>query len=274
MNRTISKAVIPAAGFGTRMLPATKCIPKEMLPVDGRPVIQHIVEELVDAGITDILIIIRKGKEVIKDHFTRDITLEKRIQSNYPVIADGLRKLADLANFRFIYQDEMKGLGDAISYAENFVGAEPFCIALGDTLIKSQTETSSSQSLIDNYHILGKSIVAVEKVAPRFRDRYGMLVQSASIGQKLYQAKKWVEKPGIDQTDSNLAIASRYVFTAHIFDELRLISSGYNGEIQITDAMDRLTQSEGMYAFELSGTRYDIGNKEGFAKAILDYQKG
>lgn len=274
MSRSISKAVIPAAGFGTRMLPATKCIPKEMLPVDGRPVIQHIVEELVDAGITDILIIIREGKEVIKNHFTRDIALEKRIHLKYPAIAEGLRKLVNQANFRFIYQDEMRGLGDAISYAEDFVGAEAFCVALGDTLIKSHTDTSPSQSLIDNYHNLGKSIVVVEKVAPRFRDRFGMLVQSTSIGDHLYKAIRWVEKPGIDQTDSTLAIASRYVFTPEIFDELRSTSSGYNGEIQITDAMDGLTQSQGMYAFELSGTRYDIGNKEGFAKAILDYQNG
>jgi len=263
--------VIPAAGFGTRMLPATKSIPKELLPVDGKPVIQHIVEELVEAGIEDILIILRKGKEIIKEHFQKDQALIDRISAKYPDIAQQIIELSEMANLSYVYQDEMRGLGDAVMYAAEFVGDEAFCLATGDTLIRTDDQISVSRRLATHYRELGKSIVAVEEVEPRFKSRYGILVDSHHVDGDLYQAKKWVEKPAITDTDSNLAIASRYILTSEIFEILRSTKPGYNGELQITDAMDKLTSQDTMYAYCFSGVRYDIGSKEGFAKAIKDY---
>ncbi len=264
----INKAVIPAAGFGTRFLPATKSQPKEMLPIVDTPTIQHVVEEAVASGITDVLMIIGKGKRAIEEHFDRSFELEDqlRIKENFEKL-ESIRSITRLADIHFIWQKEMNGLGDAIRYAANHVNGEPFAVLLGDTVIESRGEPVTRQ-LIDVYDKYRNPVVALEEVEASQVSRYG-IVGGVEVKKRLYRIEKLIEKPSADRAPSRLAIASRYILTPDIFEKLRHSKPGLNEEIQLTDAMAELSRSRKMYGLQFEGKRYDIGNKFDFLKTNI-----
>lgn len=266
----IRKAVIPAAGYGTRFLPITKSQPKEMIPIVDTPVIQYVVEEAVASGITDILMIIGKGKRAIEEHFDRSPLLEETLleKGNFDML-EKIRKISDLANIHFVWQKEMNGLGDAIRLARYHVNNEPFAILLGDTLVQSEGSPVTRQ-LIDVYERFNSSVVALEEVNPDLIHRYGV-ISGTPVGENIFRADDWIEKPSPAEAPSNLAIASRYVFTPEIFDYLENILPGKNNEIQLTDAMRLMVRHHPMYGMVFRGKRYDIGNKLGFLKTNLIY---
>ena len=266
----IKKAVIPAAGYGTRFLPITKSQPKEMIPIVDTPVIQYVVEEAVASGITDILMIIGKGKRAIEEHFDRSPILEETIleKGNFDML-EKIRKISDLANIHFVWQKEMNGLGDAIRLARYHVNNEPFAILLGDTLVKSEGKPVTRQ-LIDVYEQYGSSVVALEKVKPEMIHRYGV-IDGTPVDAQVLKATDWIEKPNPSEAPSNLAIASRYIFTPEIFDYLEHILPGKNNEIQLTDAMRLMVKKYPMYGLIFNGKRFDIGNKLGFLKTNILY---
>ncbi|HNU76756.1 MAG: UTP--glucose-1-phosphate uridylyltransferase GalU [Prolixibacteraceae bacterium] len=266
----IKKAVIPAAGYGTRFLPITKSQPKEMIPIVDTPVIQYVVEEAVASGITDILMIIGKGKRAIEEHFDRSPILEETLleKGNFDML-EKIRKISDLANIHFVWQKEMNGLGDAIRLARYHVNNEPFAILLGDTLVKSEGKPVTRQ-LIDVYEQYGSSVVALEKVKPEMIHRYGV-IDGTPVDAQVLKATDWIEKPNPSEAPSNLAIASRYIFTPEIFDYLEHILPGKNNEIQLTDAMRLMVKKYPMYGLIFNGKRFDIGNKLGFLKTNILY---
>ncbi|HPV18908.1 MAG TPA: UTP--glucose-1-phosphate uridylyltransferase GalU [Prolixibacteraceae bacterium] len=266
----IKKAVIPAAGYGTRFLPITKSQPKEMIPIVDTPVIQYVVEEAVASGITDILMIIGKGKRAIEEHFDRSPILEETLleKGNFDML-EKIRKISDLANIHFVWQKEMNGLGDAIRLARYHVNNEPFAILLGDTLVKSEGKPVTRQ-LIDVYEQYGSSVVALEKVKPEMIHRYGV-IDGTPVDAQVLKATDWIEKPNPSEAPSNLAIASRYIFTPEIFDYLEHILPGKNNEIQLTDAMRLMVKKYPMYGLIFNGKRFDIGNKLGFLKTNIQY---
>jgi UTP--glucose-1-phosphate uridylyltransferase len=266
----IKKAVIPAAGYGTRFLPITKSQPKEMIPIVDTPVIQYVVEEAVASGITDILMIIGKGKRAIEEHFDRSLFLEESlIEKNNFEMLEKIRKISNLANIHFVWQKEMNGLGDAIRYARYHVNNEPFAILLGDTLVKSDEEPVTKQ-LIRVFEQYRSSVVALEEVKPELIGRYGV-IDGTQVSEKVFAAKDWIEKPSPEEAPSNLAIASRYIFTPEIFDYLEKVLPGKNNEIQLTDAMRMMVKNHPMYGMVFKGKRYDIGNKLGFLKTNIIY---
>jgi len=266
----IKKAVIPAAGYGTRFLPITKSQPKEMIPIVDTPVIQYVVEEAVASGITDILMIIGKGKRAIEEHFDRSLFLEETlIEKNNFDMLEKIRSISNLANIHFVWQKEMNGLGDAIRYARYHVNNEPFAILLGDTLVKSEEEPVTRQ-LIRVYEQYGGSVVALEQVKPELIGRYGV-IEGLPVSDKVYEASDWIEKPSPAEAPSNLAIASRYILTHAIFDYLERVLPGKNNEIQLTDAMRMMVKNHRMYGLVFNGKRYDIGNKLGFLKTNIIY---
>ena len=266
----IKKAVIPAAGFGTRFLPATKSQPKEMIPIIDTPVIQYVVEEAVASGITDILMIIGKGKRAIEEHFDRSPILEESLLKKQNLkMLDKIRSISNLANIHFIWQKEMNGLGDAILHARYHVNNEPFVILLGDTVVQSEDGPVTKQ-LIDVYNKHKGSVIALEEVKPELVSRYG-IVDCKAVSKKVVKAKGWIEKPSIEEAPSNLAIASRYLFTPEIFDYLEKTTPGKNNEIQLTDAMSEMVKSYPMYGMKFNGKRYDIGNKMGFLKTNIEF---
>ena len=266
----IKKVVIPAAGYGTRFLPITKSQPKEMIPIVDTPVIQYVVEEAVASGITDILMIIGKGKRAIEEHFDRSLFLEETlIEKNNFDMLEKIRNISNLANIHFVWQKEMNGLGDAIRYARYHVNNEPFAILLGDTLVKSEEEPVTRQ-LIRVYEQYGGSVVALEQVKPELIGRYGV-IEGLPVSDKVYEASDWIEKPSPAEAPSNLAIASRYIFTPAIFDYLERVLPGKNNEIQLTDAMRMMVKNHRMYGLVFNGKRYDIGNKLGFLKTNIIY---
>ncbi len=266
----IKKAVIPAAGYGTRFLPLTKSQPKEMIPIVDTPVIQYVVEEAVSSGITDILMIIGKGKRAIEEHFDRNAILEEslREKQKYEML-EKIQNISKLANIHFVWQKEMNGLGDAIRYAKYHVGKEPFAVLLGDTLVQSNG-TPVTKQLIDVYEKYQGSVVALEEVDPDLVHKYGV-IDGVKLDEKTYQAKDWVEKPAKEERPSELVIASRYIFTPQIFEFLDTAKPGKNDEIQLTDAMRELVKTQNMYGLKFEGKRYDIGNKLGFLKTNLIY---
>lgn len=269
-KKAVKKAVIPAAGFGTRFLPATKSQPKEMLPIVDTPTIQYVVEEAVAAGITDILMIIGKGKRAIEEHFDRNFELEQRLaEKNKREELEAIRSAAELADIHFVWQKELNGLGDAVNYARHHVGNEPFVVMLGDTLIESDG-VPVTQQLINVYQRYNESVVAVESVAPELVSRYGV-ISGQEIQPSIFLLDDFVEKPPVDQAPSNLAIASRYVFTPEIFDHLAQVKPGLNNEIQLTDAMRLMVKEKAMYALRFDGQRHDIGNKLDFIKTNVHY---
>ncbi len=266
----IKKAVIPAAGFGTRFLPVTKSQPKEMLPIVDTPTIQYVVEEAVSSGITDILMIIGKGKRAIEEHFDRNLELEQQLENQGRT--EDLRKIKDitrLADIHFIWQKELSGLGDAIRYARNHVNNEPFVVLLGDTLIESEDKPITRQ-LIEVFEDYQKSIVALENVDPAAVSRYG-IIDGQLMQDRVYKISKFIEKPSIDEAPSTLAIASRYIFTPEIFKYLERVRPGVHNEIQLTDAMQMMLMEHDMYGLQFDGRRHDIGNKLDFLKTNVWY---
>ncbi len=260
----IRKAVIPAAGFGTRFLPAAKSQPKEMLPIVDTPTIQYVVEEAVASGITDILMIIGRGKRAIEEHFDRNFDLESELEeSGKRAELDAIRRISNLANVHFVWQKEMNGLGDAVSYARCHIGNEPFALLLGDTIVESDTPvTRQLMKIFERYR---ESVVALEEVERSKVSRYGVIAGSL-VSKNLYMIEDFIEKPRVEEAPSNLAIAGRYVFTPDIFDCIARVSRGKNNEIQLTDAMRLMVKSSAMYGVRFKGARYDIGNKMDFIK--------
>lgn len=266
----IKKAVIPAAGWGTRFLPITKSQPKEMIPIVDTPVIQYVVEEAVASGITDILMIIGKGKRAIEEHFDRSPELEESlVAKNQLEILEKIKNISKMANIHFVWQKEMNGLGDAIRYAKYHVGNEPFAVLLGDTLISGEGEPITKQ-LIDVYKKYRNSVVALEEVPRSKVHRYGV-IQGKMLEGNVMIAEDFIEKPSIEEAPSNLAIASRYIFTHEIFDFLEKTKPGKNNEIQLTDAMRAMVKKHAMYGLKFNGVRYDIGNKLDFIKTNVIY---
>lgn len=258
------KAVIPAAGFGTRFLPITKAQPKEMLPIVDRPVIHYVVEEAVQAGITDILVVTGKGKRAIEDYFDRNFELEEELAaSKKKGELRAMRRLADMANVHYIRQKELNGLGDAVMHARLHVGNEPFVVLLGDTLVESHEPVLKQMlGLYDRYQ---ESVVALEQVPREKVSRYGV-ISGRAVEDGLFLIDGFVEKPKPEKAPSNLAVAGRYVFTPEIFDHIARTPPGRNGEIQLTDAMRAMVKQRAMYGLRFEGTRYDIGNKLDFLK--------
>jgi len=265
----IKKAVIPAAGLGTRFLPATKAQPKEMLPIIDTPVIQYVVQECVDSGIEDILIISGKGKRSIEDHFDRNFELEARIQEqDDESLYHQLRHIEDMANIHFIRQKELNGLGDAIYHARFHCGDEPFAVLLGDTVINSVIPVT--QQLIDAYAQYHQCIIAVERVPHDKVSRYG-IVGGTQLNDSIMQLSELVEKPDRDHAPSNLAIAGRYILTPQIFKAIERTERGKSNEIQLTDALRLLMKQENITASVIEGKRYDIGNKLDFLKTTVEF---
>lgn len=266
----IKKAVIPAAGFGTRFLPITKSQPKEMIPIVDTPTIQYVVEEAVNSGITDILMIIGKGKRAIEEHFDRSFELENMLLEKKKMKElEKIRNITRIANIHFVWQKEMNGLGDAISYARYHVGKEPFAVLLGDTVIDGKGKPITKQ-LIDIYEKYKSSVVALEEVEPVKVSRYG-IIDGSPMEKNVYLARDFVEKPDPAHAPSRLAIASRYIFTPEIFNYLETTQRGVNNEIQLTDAMRAMVKEHAMYGFKFDGKRYDIGNMLGFIKTNIEF---
>ncbi len=265
----IRKAVIPAAGFGTRFLPATKSQPKEMLPIVDTPTIQYVVEEAVAAGIRDILMVIGKGKRAIEEHFDRNFELEAELAGkSRNAELESIRHISSMANIHFVWQKELRGLGDAVLCARDHVGKEPFAVLLGDTLIDATPGVTGQ--LIKVFGRYGESVVGLEEVPKAKVSRYGIMA-GKPIDHGVYLIEDLVEKPKVEEAPSNLAIAGRYVLTPDIFDLLDSQAPGKNNEIQLTDAMRRLVRTRAMYGLRFKGTRYDIGNKLDFVKTNLVY---
>lgn len=265
----VKKAIIPAAGLGTRFLPATKAQPKEMLPIVDKPTIQYIIEEAVASGIEEILIITGRNKRAIEDHFDKSIELEYQLQQNGKEdVLKMVQDISNLANIYYIRQKEPKGLGHAISCAKTFVGNEPFAVMLGDDVVDS--DVPCLKQLIDCYSEYGTSILGVQEVPGSEVYKYG-IVDGDAIDDRVYKVKDVIEKPNADQAPSNIAILGRYIITPRIFDILENTKPGKGGEIQLTDALKTLIEEEDMYAYKFQGRRYDVGDKEGFLEATVEY---
>lgn len=265
----VRKAVIPAAGLGTRFLPATKAQPKEMLPIIDMPTIQYVVQEAVDSGIDDILIISGKGKRAIEDHFDRNFELEARLGNNNDrALYNEIRHIADMANIHFIRQKELNGLGDAIYQARLHTGNEPFAVLLGDTIVDSVIPVT--QQLIDVYNQYRTTIIAVEPVPAEKVSRYG-IIGGKMISDSIWEVTELVEKPDPERSPSNLAIAGRYILTPEIYKAIEQTPPGKNNEIQLTDAMRLMLRRESIYANIIEGKRYDIGNKLDYLKTTVEF---
>ncbi len=264
----ITKAVIPAAGFGTRMLPATKAMPKEMYPIIDKPTIQYIVEEAVRSGITDILIVTGRGKGVIEDHFDKNPELERTLaEKQKNEILDSVSKVSSLANIYFIRQKEIKGLGHAVLCAESFVGNEPFAVLSGDDVIHADEPVCLQ--LIKAYEKFGISVLGAKEMPREEIGKYGSL-KVKNIEKNYYMCTDMIEKPSPDKIMSLFSILGRYILTPDIFGILKNTLPGAGGEIQLTDAMKVLAQSEGIIAVDFEGKRYDMGNKLGAVEAIVE----
>ncbi len=265
----VKKAVIPAAGLGTRFLPATKAQPKEMLPIIDTPTIQYVVQEAVDAGIDDILIISGKGKRTIEDHFDRNFELESRLaEKEDESFYNEIIRIADMANIHFIRQKEMNGLGDAIYHARHHVGNEPFAVLLGDTVVDSVIPVT--QQLIDTYEQYRSTVIGVEVVPKDKVSRYG-IAGGKKLDDKIMEVSELVEKPSTENAPSNLAIAGRYILTPEIFSAIEQTPKGKGNEIQLTDALHLLMKRETIIANTIEGRRYDIGNKLDFLKTTVEF---
>lgn len=267
----IRKAVIPAAGFGTRLLPATKSQPKEMLPIVDKPTIQYVVEEIAAAGITDILMVIGKSKRAIEEHFDRNFELENELHQKQRFQSlEEIRRISDLANVHFVWQKELRGLGDAVLCAKDHVGDQPFVVLLGDTLVESHNDVPITRQLISIFERFQESVTVLEEV-PRDRvNRYGVIAGN-EIEDRIYLINDFVEKPAPEEAPSNLAIAGRYVFTPEIFDYLEKTPPGKNDEIQLTDAMRMMVRHRAMYGLRFKGIRYDVGNRLDFIKTNIAF---
>ncbi|AJH78297.1 UTP--glucose-1-phosphate uridylyltransferase GalU [Heyndrickxia coagulans] len=263
----IKKAIIPAAGLGTRFLPATKAMPKEMLPIVDKPTIQYIVEEAIDSGIEDIIIVTGKGKRAIEDHFDHAFELEDNLIAKKKFdLLEKVRQPAEV-DIHYIRQKEPKGLGHAIWCARKFIGNEPFAVLLGDDII--QAEPPCLKQMIDVYEQVHSSVIAVMEVAHEETNRYGIIDPLDQKG-RIYDVKGFVEKPKVEEAPSNVAIIGRYILTPEIFDFLSLQKTGSGGEIQLTDAIEQLNEIQKVYAYAYEGKRYDVGEKFGFIKSTIE----
>jgi len=265
----IKKAIIPAAGLGTRFLPATKALPKEMLPIVDKPTLQYIIEEAVNSGIEEILIITGRNKKSIEDHFDKSVELELELVNKHKdALLKQVRDISNMVNLYFIRQKEPKGLGHAINCARSFVGNEPFAVMLGDDIVDAKTPCL--KQLMDCYEENGVSILGVQEVDSKNVDKYG-IVDGVQISDRLYKVNNLVEKPRVDLAPSNIAILGRYIITPEIFDILDQTLPGIGGEIQLTDALKTLISMQDMYAYVFSGRRYDVGDKLGFLQATVEF---
>lgn len=265
----IKKAIIPAAGLGTRFLPATKAQPKEMLPIVDKPTIQYIIEEAIASGIEEILIITGRNKRSIEDHFDKSVELENDLErKNKNEMLEMVKDISNMASIYFIRQKEPKGLGDAISCARSFVGKEPFAILLGDDVVDSKVPCL--KQLINCFNEYNTTVLGVQTIPKEDVSKYG-IVKGLNIEDRVYKVKDLVEKPAIEDAPSNVAILGRYIVTPTIFDILDNTAPGKGGEIQLTDALKTLIGKEAMYAYDFKGRRYDVGNKLGYLQATVDF---
>ena len=270
MEKNIRKAIIPAAGLGTRFLPATKAQPKEMLPIVDKPTLQYIIEECVASGIEEILIITGRNKKSIEDHFDRSVELEMELEkAGKQEMLDMVREISDMVNVHFIRQKQPRGLGHAILCAKTFVGDEPFAVLLGDDVVYNDQKPCLKQ-LIDCYGEYKTSVLGVQTVDPQDVNKYG-IVGGLHIEDRVYKVKELVEKPSVEEAPSNVAILGRYIITPKIFEILENTAPGKGNEIQLTDALLKLIEHEAMYAYDFEGRRYDVGDKLGFLQATVEY---
>jgi UTP--glucose-1-phosphate uridylyltransferase len=270
MSRTdVRKAVIPAAGLGTRFLPATKASPKEMLPLVDKPLIQYAVEEAVASGIEDIIVVTGRGKRAIEDHFDRSVELEENLKGNGKAqLLSQIRHISNLANFCYVRQSEALGLGHAVLCAQRLIGDEPFAVILGDEIIDA--DVPGLAQLIHVYKKRNGAVLGVQEVPHQEVNRYG-IVSPSRITEGLHKVADLVEKPSPSDAPSNLAVIGRYVLPPEIFPILRKTRPGKNGEIQLTDALKELSRVSPMYALEVRGQRYDAGDKLGFLIATVEF---
>lgn len=267
----VTKAVIPAAGLGTRFLPATKAQPKEMLPIVDKPTIQYIVEEILDSGIEDILIITGRGKIAIEDHFDKSFELEATLEEKGKLdLYHEADKISNMANIHYVRQKEAKGLGHAIHCAKKFVGKEPFAVLLGDDIVAG--EKPCLKQMMEVYEEYQASVIGIMEVVTKDVSKYGIIKPKDEIvpGQ-LFGVGDLVEKPTPQNAPSNLAIMGRYILTPEIFDMLENLKPGVGGEIQITDALKNLLIFQDIYGYAFEGQRYDVGDKFGFIKANIEF---
>ncbi|KEZ48832.1 UTP--glucose-1-phosphate uridylyltransferase GalU [Metabacillus indicus] len=266
--KKVKKAIIPAAGLGTRFLPATKAMPKEMLPIVDKPTIQYIIEEAIESGIEDLIIVTGKGKRAIEDHFDHNFELEQNLieKEKYDLL-EKVRHSSGI-NLHYIRQKEPKGLGHAVWCARKFIGNEPFAVLLGDDIV--QAETPCLKQLINEYDNTGSSVIGVQTVGDDQTHRYGIIDPLTKEG-KLYQVNRFVEKPKQGTAPSNLAIMGRYVLTPEIFELLENQETGAGGEIQLTDAIQKLNEQQHVYAYDFAGKRYDVGEKFGFIQTTIEF---
>ncbi|KZD30729.1 UTP--glucose-1-phosphate uridylyltransferase [Bacillus cereus] len=265
--KRVKKAIIPAAGLGTRFLPATKAMPKEMLPIVDKPTIQYIVEEAIESGIEDIIIVTGKGKRAIEDHFDHSFELEQNLleKGKYEI----LEKVQESSkiSIHYIRQKEPQGLGHAVWCARKFIGNEPFAVLLGDDIV--QAETPCLRQLMDQYEVAQSSVIGVQTVPETETHRYGIIDPLVQKGRS-YQVSRFVEKPAKGTAPSNLAIMGRYVLTPEIFMFLEDQQTGAGGEIQLTDAIQRLNEIQRVFAYDFEGRRYDVGEKLGFIQTTIE----
>ncbi|MBW0436945.1 UTP--glucose-1-phosphate uridylyltransferase GalU [Lactobacillus crispatus] len=270
-TKRVRKAVIPAAGLGTRFLPATKALPKEMLPIVDKPTIQFIVEEAKKSGIEDILIVTGKNKRAIENHFDSNPELEQDLEktgkSELLKLTQGITDLG--VNLYYTRQPHPAGLGDAIYRAKSFVAGEPFVVMLGDDLMDDKIPLT--KQLMNDYEHTHASTIAVMKVPHKEVSKYGVIAPDGKVNDSLYNVKNFVEKPAIDKAPSDLAIIGRYLLTPEIFDILAETKPGRGGEVQLTDAIDTLNKTQRMFAHVFKGKRHDVGNKEGYLETSIEY---
>ncbi|MGO4499667.1 UTP--glucose-1-phosphate uridylyltransferase GalU [Paenibacillus sp. 2RAB27] len=265
----VRKAIIPAAGLGTRFLPATKAQPKEMLPIVDKPTLQYIIEEAVESGIEEILIITGRNKKSIEDHFDKSVELEFELESKgkYDLLEE-VRKISDMVNIHYIRQKEPKGLGHAIYCAKSFIGNEPFAVLLGDDIVVNEKPCLLQMS--EMYEQYKTTILGVQAIPDKDVSKYG-IIDGIHIEDRIYKVKELVEKPAVEDAPTNIAILGRYIITPAIFSILEHTQPGKGGEIQLTDALRVLAQREAMYAYTFEGRRYDVGDKQGFLQATVDF---
>ncbi|WP_288876036.1 UTP--glucose-1-phosphate uridylyltransferase GalU [uncultured Allobaculum sp.] len=272
MKHKVRKAVIPAAGFGTRFLPATKAIPKEMLPIVDIPTIQYIIEEAVNSGIEEICLITNSYKQSIENHFDRSFELEEKLKaSNDLEHLEMIQKITAMVNIVSVRQKTPKGLGHAILCAKSFVGNEPFAVLLGDDIVINAGGPGAIRQLMDVYETTGCSVVGVQPVAEENVSKYGIIDPLEKIEDGLMTVSTFVEKPAQEDAPSNMAILGRYVLGPDIFEKLETQAAGKGNEIQLTDAIDRLAKEDTVYACQFDGRRYDVGDRKGFLQAQIEF---
>ena len=274
MKRKVRKAVFPAAGLGTRFLPATKAQPKEMLPLVDKPLIQYVIEEAVDSGIESIIIITGRGKNAIEDHFDVSYELENLLsEQGKQALLETVQKVSNLAHISYVRQKKALGLGHAVLMARELVGDEPFAVMLGDDIIHAQTPCL--RQMLDVYEAYSAPIVAIEEIPLESISQYGVIsgkpVDYNGTRDRLYKLDGLVEKPPKEAAPSNLAIIGRYILEPEIFEVLAATQAGAGGEIQLTDGLRTLLQQKGIYGWRFEGKRYDTGNKLGFLEATVDF---